>query len=157
MAGTLVTVVFDLEGELPMPLGLYVSASEDSIRYLDPSGAERHAPADCVTVATVNVYQTATRAQLVAETEGDSSARTLHPFARMLDSRSSPVLYVATDDDGAVYVRSYTHGRWQCAHSGLSANAGSYVTRCAGNFGWSVERYDATTGDYYPSAEATRV
>jgi hypothetical protein len=84
----------------------------------------------------------------------DSSARTLHPFARFFDRTGEHRADVATDDAGIVYYRTSDGGRWQAVHSGLNANAPNYVTRCANNFGWSVELYDETTGDYYPSAEA---
>jgi hypothetical protein len=86
--------------------------------------------------------------------EQRSSARTLHPFARFFDKTGEHVADVATDDAGLVYYRHAVGYRWQAVHSGLNANADNYVTRCAGNFGWSVERYDATTGEYFPSAEA---
>jgi hypothetical protein len=82
------------------------------------------------------------------------SGRTLHPFARFSDRTGAHVADVATDDAGTVFYRLISGGRWQAVHSGLNADAGAYVTRCAGNFGWSVELWDDVTGEYYPSAEA---
>jgi hypothetical protein len=82
------------------------------------------------------------------------SSRTLHPFARFFDRTGAHIADVATDDEGIVFYRHAVGYRWQAVHSGLNADAGAYVTRCAGNFGWSVELWDAVTGDYFPSAEA---
>jgi hypothetical protein len=49
-----VRVVFDIESNPPMPLGLYERTDEDVVIYLNPTGRFAQAPADCVTVISVD-------------------------------------------------------------------------------------------------------
>lgn len=59
----IVKVVFSLEhGPAPVPLGVYLSTVEDSIRYATVTAGARWAPADCVVVVDVDVMALAAAA-----------------------------------------------------------------------------------------------
>lgn len=49
-----VNVVFDIESDPPMPVGVYVRTDEDTVIYTRPAGDHGYAPADCVTVIAVD-------------------------------------------------------------------------------------------------------
>lgn len=51
-----VYVVFDVESEDLMPLGVYVQTDEAVVEYRTPEGAIRMASVDCVKVVPVSVF-----------------------------------------------------------------------------------------------------
>lgn len=63
--------------------------------------------------------------------------------ARMYDDKELRQYEVA-ELDGALYVREARAGLggWSAIHYSLNPDLDTYLQRCAGNFGWRVERLD---------------